>query len=303
MTLVADWRSADAATLRSCYEQEARHWQSELGWDTAETWLTVEHARCTWGLPGLIAFDGPQVQGWTFYTRESDRLEVGALVSRTPATTSQLLESVIEAGKDLPLTSCFMLDRAPDLRPALAREGFEVEEFLYLSRALSADVRGAETESSSSPAGGWRDGDIEAAALLLRAAYSEQQGRHFAPYGRLGEWTRYVRNMVEQTACGILDPWTTRVVRDGKAMRALVLVTAIGPRTAHIAQVAVDPQHRRHGLAERLVTDACARAASMGRHEMTLLVGETNEGARRLYERLGFRQRATFVAARLTRQV
>jgi ribosomal protein S18 acetylase RimI-like enzyme len=303
MTLVADWRSADPATLRSCYEQEARHWQAELGWDTAETWLTVEQARCTWGLPGLIAFDGSQVRGWTFYTRESDRLEVGALVSQSPTTTSQLLESLIEAGKDLPLTSCFMLERAPDVRAALVREGFEVEEFLYLSKPLNAEIEKEAADASSSSAGGWLDGDIEAAALLLRAAYSEEQGRHFAPNGRVGEWTRYVRNLVEQTACGLLDSWTTRVVRDGHAMRALVLVTVIGPRTAHIAQIAVDPQHRRQGLAERLVVDACARAAAMGRDEITLLVGESNQAARRLYDRLGFRRRATFIAARLTRQV
>jgi ribosomal protein S18 acetylase RimI-like enzyme len=263
----------------------------------------VEQARCTWGLPGLIAFDGPHVRGWTFYTRDSDRLEVGALISQTPATTLQLLESVIEAGKDLPLTSCFMLDRAPEVRAALVKEGFEVEEFLYLSKPLNAEIGKEGGDASGSPAGGWLDGDIEAAARLLRAAYSQEQGRHFAPYGRLGEWTRYVRNMVEQTACGLLDPWTTRVVRDGPAMRALVIVTVIGPKTAHIAQVAVDPQHRRHGLAERLVTDAIARAAAMGRGEITLLVGETNEGARRLYERLGFRRRASFIAARLTRQV
>jgi ribosomal protein S18 acetylase RimI-like enzyme len=298
MTLVADWRRADAATLRSCYEQEAQHWRAELGWDTADTWSTVEQARCTWGLPGLIAFDGSDVRGWTFYTRESDRLEVGALVSESADTTVRLLESVIEAGRDLPLTSCFILNRAPDLRAALVTRGFDVEDYLYLSRPLAPAA-----EEPPDADDGWRDGDVEPAAILLRAAYAGQHGRHFAPTGHLGEWTRYVRNMVEQTACGILDPWATRVARDGQAMRALVLVTAIGPRTAHIAQVAVDPRHRRQGLAERLVRNVCARAAAAGQEEMTLLVGETNEAARRLYDRLGFRRRATFIAARLTRQV
>ena len=298
--VVADWRKADASTLQSCYEQEARHWQSELGWDTTETWSTVEQARLTWGLPGLVAFDGPHVEGWTFYTRETDRLEVGALVSNSASTTSHLLESVIEAGKDLARTSCFILDRAPNLRPELVRHGFEVEDFLYLSRRLTPDTDAAAPEKIAGDS--WRDEDVNPAAALLRAAYSPEGGRHFAPHGLRGEWARYVRNMVEQTGCGILDPWSTRVVRAGDTLQALVLVTAIAPKTAHIAQVAVHPDRRRQRLAERLVGEACELAASTGREEITLLVGESNVAARSLYERLGFVPRATFIAAHLQTQ-
>jgi ribosomal-protein-alanine N-acetyltransferase len=82
-------------------------------------------------------------------------------------------------------------------------------------------------------------------------------------------------------------------------MNAVVLVTAIGPKTAHIAQLAVHPDHRRRRLAERLVAGACELAASTGRDEITLLVGESNTAARRLYERVGFTPRATFIAAHL----
>jgi ribosomal protein S18 acetylase RimI-like enzyme len=297
--IVADWRRADPATLQSCYEQEARHWRSELGWDTADTWSTIEEARLTWGLPGLIAFDGPHVRGWTFYTREADRLEVGALVSTTADTTSLLLESVIEAGKDLTRTSCFILDRAPNLRPELVKRGFEVEDFIYMSRPLTREPDASSLPRSTVAGDVWRDDDVDPAAALLRAAYSPDEGRYFAPHGALAEWVRYLRNMVEQTACGILDPWSTRVVRGDRNMNAVVLVTAIGPKTAHIAQLAVHPDHRRRRLAERLVAEACELAASTGRDEITLLVGESNTAARRLYERVGFTPRATFIAAHL----
>jgi ribosomal protein S18 acetylase RimI-like enzyme len=300
--IVADWRRADAATLQSCYEQEAQHWRAELGWDTADTWLTIEEARLTWGLPGLIAFDGPHVQGWTFYTRETDRLEVGALVSRSPDTTSRLLESVLEAGKDLAFASCFVLDRAPNLRVELTRRGFDVEDYFYLSRPLAPAPVDTPLERSRVTADGWRDDDVEPAAALLCAAYTPEAARHFAPHGSAGEWRRYVRNLVDHTGCGILDPWSTRVVRSGNRMTGLVLVTAVGPTTAHVAQLAVHPDHRRQKLAQRLIDEASALAASTGREEITLLVGESNIAARRLYERLGFTRRATFIAAHLQHQ-
>jgi ribosomal protein S18 acetylase RimI-like enzyme len=47
-----------------------------------------------------------------------------------------------------------------------------------------------------------------------------------------------------------------------------------------------------------LLKDAAALAAAAGHEEITLLVGESNRAARRLYDRLGFKPRASFVAAR-----
>jgi ribosomal-protein-alanine N-acetyltransferase len=104
--------------------------------------------------------------------------------------------------------------------------------------------------------------------------------------------------MVEQTACGVFDPFITQVVRDKRGMRALAFITRIGPRTAHLAQFAVHPEERSRGLASRLLQDTMQIAAAAGCDAMTLLVGETNQPARRLYERRGFAARATFVAAR-----
>lgn len=292
--IVTDWREAEPALLRSCYDREAQHWQRELGWDTEQTWSTIEEARVTWGLPGLMALDGPRVDGWAFYTRDGDILQVGGLVSESGDATARMLDEVLKAATNaqLPTVSCFLLEHAADLRTELTKHGFEVEPFLYLAAPLSRIAAPSTTGAS------WREDDVDQAGDLLHAAYSPHAARHFATHGTTGEWRHYISQMIEQTACGIFDPHATRVVRQQCTLRALALMTTIGPRTAHLAQMAVHPNERGKGVAAGLLQEAATLSLSAGRDEMTLLVGESNHPARRLYERLGFTPRASFVAAR-----
>jgi GNAT superfamily N-acetyltransferase len=294
--IVRDWRDADAALLRACYAREQRAWQHDLSWDTTWTWATVEQARVSWGLPGLLAFDDDgTVQGWAFCMPENGRQHVGGLVASSQSATSALLDAILEnqaAGTDI---SCFIRNRAPGLIPALIARGFEVERFEYLTRPLTgADARHA---SAFAAENAWLDADFPGAAALLKASYSSDAGRHFAPGGTVAEWVRYLSGVVHQAGCGQLDRLATRVARDEYGLQALALITSISGKTAHLAQLAVHPDARGCGVALRLVREALACAAQEGRSAMTLLVGEHNDTARRLYASLGFTERAMFIAA------
>lgn len=57
---------------------------------------------------------------------------------------------------------------------------------------------------------------------------------------------------------------------------------------AHITNVAVDPQHQRHGIATRLMYEELLAAREMGAHAVSLEVRVTNWGAQRLYAWFGF---------------
>lgn len=56
----------------------------------------------------------------------------------------------------------------------------------------------------------------------------------------------------------------------------------------HINTLAVHPDWRRRGLASRLLTHVLDDAVRRGADKATLEVRESNEGARKLYERFGF---------------
>ena len=296
--ILRDWRQADARLMQACYAREQRSWQDDLGWDTTWTWATVEQARLSWGLPGLLACDGDgALLGWAFSMPDGGKLHIGGLVASSPAVTAALVEAIVNDPAAVSGVACFVRDRATGLADALAARGLNVERFLYLARPISTDDM-RPREGFNAAADGWRDDDFLAAAKLLQDAYTPQAACHFAPSGTVTEWAKYLSGVVQQAGCGLLDRRATRVARDADGLQALALVTSIGPRTMHLAQLAVHPAMRGCGLATRLLREAIALAADSNASAMTLLVGEENLAARRLYASLGFVARSTFIAAR-----
>jgi ribosomal protein S18 acetylase RimI-like enzyme len=296
---VRDWRDADAADTQLLYAREQDFWVRELTWDASNSWREIEQARTTWGLPGRMAIDHKRtVRGWSYYMPDGETLHIGGIAADTTEATAALVDACLEMANVPPRpvrVSCFVPDRAEGFEAALVERGFSCEHYHYLSRTLtpSPTPGGATAE-------GWRDGDLLDAAELLRTAYGEH-GRHFAPRGTLNEWEHYTRGLVERPGCGDLEPTLTRVVREGDNMIALVLATRVAPGTIHLAQVAVHPGRRREGFARRLVDEACRLAQPRAARQATLLVGDRNTAARKLYESMGFEPRATFIAA--TRQI
>jgi ribosomal protein S18 acetylase RimI-like enzyme len=293
---VRDWRDADAADTQLLYAREQDFWVRELAWDASNSWREIEQARTTWGLPGRLAIDHRRtVRGWSYFMPDGETLHIGGIAADTKDATKALVDACLELAAVPPRpvrVSCFVPDRAEGFEQALADRGFSCEHYLYLCRTLlgSAD-RGAASEAE-----GWRDGDLNDAAELLRTAYGEH-GRHFAPRGTLAEWDHYTRGLVERPGCGDLEPSITRVLRDGGRMIGLVLTTRVAPGTIHLAQVAVHPGRRREGLGRRLVEEACRLSLPRAARQATLLVGENNTAAHKLYTSMGFEPRATFIAA------
>ena len=294
---LVDWRTVPAALLAPLYEAGQRQWLATLGWDRSTDWRAIEHARTTWGLPGLLAVDDHDtVCGWTFVMSDRETLHVGVLCADRPEATEVLVDAVVEMSSACGAArlSTFLFRDAPDVLDVLQHRGFDIEEYLYLAREHGP--AGPRLVGGHVPAAtAWEPHDVTAAASLLREAYG-RQGRHFAPGLTTEEWERYVHNLVEQTACGTLDAAASRVVRGDAGLDALVLVTRISADTAHVPQVVVRPGLRRRGLAGCLLRDAMALAAECGVVRTTLLVAATNIAARHLYAGLGFRGSARFVA-------
>jgi ribosomal protein S18 acetylase RimI-like enzyme len=294
--IVRDWRDADAADTQLLYAREQDFWVRELFWDASSSWREIEQARTTWGLPGRMAIDHKRtVRGWSYYMPDGETLHIGGIAADTKDATAGLLDAALDMASVPPRpvrVSCFVPDRAEGFEAALVERGFTCEHYHYLVRTLphAADGVGAiEAE-------GWRDDDLADAAELLQTAYGEH-GRQFAPRGTLTEWEHYTRGLVERPGCGDLEPAITRVVRDAGNMIALVLTTRVAPGTIHLAQVAVHPGRRREGFARKLVDEACRLAQPRAARQATLLVGDRNTAARKLYASMGFEPRATFIAA------
>jgi ribosomal protein S18 acetylase RimI-like enzyme len=258
----------------------------------------VEQARLTWGLPGSVAFDGDgNVVGWSFHHVQNGVVRIGGLVADTITTTRRLVDHLVEIARSRRAfaITCFVAARAPGLANSLESRGLSCEPFHYMLRPL--DAASADLVEHRSPCETW-DQDIAAAGALLACVYPASESLHFTTSGAVDEWQDYVESLVGQPACGALDAACTIMARDDRGLAGLAIVTTLAPDTAHVAQIAVRRDRQGQGLARRLLREAMQRAARQGRTAMTLLVGDGNARALRVYRGEGFQHRAAFLAAR-----
>jgi ribosomal protein S18 acetylase RimI-like enzyme len=66
----------------------------------------------------------------------------------------------------------------------------------------------------------------------------------------------------------------------------------MAPHTWYVHVLAAYPEHRGRGIGAALLTEADKLAAAAGVSGLSLVVSDTNTGARRLYERSGYREDA-----------
>lgn len=301
-----DWRQLSSSAMAGLYRKEHMHWRRTLAWDTDATWRTVEQARVTWGLPGLVCVnEADEICGWTFFVGRRQYLELGGLVADTAAATERLLEGVVEQARLHSGLRGFIHTRAPGLPESLARHGITLDPHLYLSRLLDPGAGGGlrldtalfrasrARATSTVDVRGWVDGDLDATAALLREAYGEG-GYLFAPANAPSEWREYVDSLVRQTGCGVLSPELSRVIALNGRIQAVAIVTTLSSRTVHLAQLAVAPALRRHGVAAGLMAEVAARARRSGYTLLSLIVSRRNQAACELYRRLGLIERGQF---------
>lgn len=297
MTLV-DWRDVPSAVVQTLLLADQRHALDTLHWDLSPSLEAVELARQRGDLAGLLLYDAKgRPVGWAFYQLANGFLQIGNLSAPTAGGLRTLLHHVL-ASPEAQLAhrvSCFLEARSRSLTSALTRLRFDIERHVYLEASLAT-----RWPSPSRPdARPLELGDAPALVRLLAKGYAgERVAQTFAPNARIDEWAHYAGRLLNGPAAGTWRPDQSFAVStpDGQ-LAAAVVTTEIARGIAHIAQVVVDPEFRRKGLARRLLLTAAAAAISQGAKCVTLMVGETNSRARALYDELGFAHRGAFIHA------
>ncbi|MFN7980606.1 MAG: N-acetyltransferase [Vicinamibacterales bacterium] len=289
------WRELDSRAFQDIWHTLSRRWAERLSWDNTSTWRTIETQRQAGSLPGLALVDNQRVLGWSYFGVHRETLQIGGLEAQTESLTQQLVDALLDVAEpDIAPAGvmCFAFSDAPGLEEALRTRGFTVDRYLYLSRNLAG-----ESAAVVDP-----DWDRRVAVLmpgLLERAYGPPEvTRPFARQGHPDEWREYVGQVLGANACGQFEPRLSAArLSDLGDLDGAVVTTVIGPGAAHIAQVAVRPERRGHGLASAMLHDVIARASADGFASLSLLVNEHNTVARRLYESLGFQGAEHFVSA------
>jgi len=297
-----DWRAWPGEAVEPLIALEVRTWADQLDWDVAEAWSVLEPARASGRLPGFIARDdaGHPI-GWTCFLLHRSCLQVIALVAADAGGTRALVEAVLASpqAESADRIILSVRDAAPALAATLAEQGFETTVYRYLARP-----RGSRYDDRKTPPGvvvrPWAGADAAAIARLCDRAYTpSREVRAFAPNGTQDEWREYIANLLTTPDCGRFLPMASFVVagRHRGEIDGVVLTTSLGPGTAHIAQLAVDPEVRGRGLGRLLVARALAAVEALEFVRTTLLVSAANQQTIAIYRREGFADRAAFVVA------
>lgn len=299
-----DWRDENRTIVAGLYDEEQRRWQRELAWDTRTSWAIVEAGRQRGDVLGWILRDHKgDVRGWTYYVLFEGELQIGALSAERAIDVRELLDGVLDSPEASLASSisCFVFPAPASLVSALRRRRFSVRQSLYLTRRLGTETLDHRPEAANVRVRLYRDVDMLGAVRLLASSYEGAPSAVcFAPHGRLDEWVRYLRQLIERQPCGWFLPEASFVADDpasGRLMGA-VMTTALSPGTAHIAQIVVGPQYARQGVGRTLLTHAFAAAERAGYSAITLMVDEENAPARALYGRQGFVECSAFASAR-----
>jgi ribosomal protein S18 acetylase RimI-like enzyme len=297
-----DWRNAPLDALEPLYRFERARWLTRLHWDNDDTQQMLEQARAAGHAPGLVARDeAGRPVGWAYYLLHHRMLQIGGLVARGGEATRALLDNILRSPEAEMANEllCFAFPTSTALESALSRRRFTVRKYLYLCRTLP----GAEASTplrSGLRIAHWQESDaLDTVRLMSRAYAGVGSARCFAPRGLLEEWASYLAQLIKMPACGrFLPSASLTATQPGDVTPCgVLLATTLHAETAHIAQVAVDPNQRRNGLARDLIETSCALAATSGYRRITLLVAEDNAPARALYAAAGFAPLSHFVYA------
>jgi ribosomal protein S18 acetylase RimI-like enzyme len=293
-----DWRDASPGLLASLYAAERRRWMEDLSWDLGPSLATVEQARAAGELPGVLVCDrrGNPV-GWSFYVLSHGLLQVGGIVADSAGVLRLMLNHICaspEAHMAQGL-SCFLFPVSSSVQSALARQRFALEPYEYLCLDLERNPVAPPASGHGDTLPGprpWRQEDTTGAVRLLARAYAgDPASRCFAPHASLEEWAHYVGQVLSGPGCGrpaLEASFVVPSTETPSGLAGLVLTTFVADETAHVAQVAVDPLQRGHGIATALIQAASSRARAAGARRLTLLVAQHNRAAQTLYAAFGF---------------
>ncbi len=307
MMVCEDWRDVPAADLEPLYAVERDRWQRQLFWDLGPALQVVEQARIAGHLPGLVVRErrGAPI-GWCFYVLGQGVLQIGALTGTTAASLRLMLDRIFRSAESQMAQelSCFLFPVSPSVRAALARQRFALHAHDYMAATLPLGPDGARQDDEASLPGVrlWSPEDSPAAVRLMARAYAgDPTARCFSLHGRLDEWARYLGQLLAGPGCGTFAPDASFVVPSDETpsgLAAFVLTTFVAARTAHVAQLVVDPALQGRGLGRALLARAARTVQEAGAVRLTLIVGSANQPARTLYERAGFSSTGSFCYGR-----
>jgi ribosomal protein S18 acetylase RimI-like enzyme len=315
---IIDIRRFEPKDFANLLEAESRAWHDILRWDFSASARLINSCLRDQRLCGYALVDHGKVRGYCFFFYDGEKGVIGDLfVQPELARLSQethLLEHTLETLLGTP-----GLRRIESQLPHYEREELEAyflprgfQSFLrrFMSLRLkdglepTAERRSGLTAAALRAREGielipWQKSFNDEAAEMLYQSYRQHVDAIINDqYASVRGASRLIQNIFHNQGCGDFLTGVSRMAvhRPTQRLAGILTVTAVRTGTAHIPQVGVGPSFQGLGVGTALMEAAFHDLAQEGFEQVTLTVTDSNAGAVRLYQRLGFETFKTFGA-------
>lgn len=283
--------------LRSLFTREVRLWQETLDWDVAGAIAALERAVDRGGLSGKAIRSGGTIVAYGYYVVEGDRGVISGLVVSPSYRGRDVGSAVLGAMLDdlerrrvRRIETQFICFDAPWLAECFEEHGFRTywREFLRVSIPRPRPRAPVMDDAVFLP---WTTWNLSEMAALMKEAHRGGIDAEMNELYRTSNGCRaLLNNILRQRGCGRSLTEASTVARDRATDLAagFAIVTEIGRRHGHLAQVAVAPAFQNRSIGLRLLTHTFSRVAELGLDTLSLMVSRGNDRALGLYRSLGF---------------
>jgi ribosomal protein S18 acetylase RimI-like enzyme len=310
---IVDIRQYDASDFAALLAAESEAWRASLHWDYAGSARLIATCLNERRLTGYALVDQRRITGYSFFLYEAEKGLIGGLyVERDTETHGRallLLEHVLETLMATPgirrIEAQLPHFSAQELEPAFAPRHFKsyLRNFMLLPLApprahqgASLPARTGNSLRAGQPADAFsvepweRRYERQAVSMLYHTYRDHIDAVINDQYSSTAGAARLVENIVQLRGCGefITRASSVAIHRSTRKLAGVLALTAVRPATAHIPQIAVAPEFQGVGLGSLMLKSAFEELQREGFHEVSLTVTDMNQGAVRLYERLGF---------------
>jgi ribosomal protein S18 acetylase RimI-like enzyme len=317
---IIDIRRFEVSAFSELLNAESRAWNEGLYWDFTASARVISNCLKEKRLSGYALLLDGIIRGYCFFFCDGEKGLMGDLfVTPLPAGLDRVLELLEHANETLLATPG--LRRVEAQLPHYTFEDLE-DNFTswnytgYRRRFMAlflpewrphACSASSSSDSTRRPTGSLDEFWItacdkkyarEAAELLFGAYYNHVDAKINDQYSSLAGATRLLDNILHYQGCGEFLEQVSKVAihRTTRKLAGVLTVTAVRSDTAHIPQIAVARTLQGIGLGTALLESAFNDLVRAGYQRVSLTVTDTNAGALRLYERLGFKTFRTFGA-------
>lgn len=309
---VAVLKPSDLQRLEPVFDQEIECWKRELHWDFRPSAQLIRKFVRSQSLPGYVLESGRgDVVGYTYYIANHPVGFIGDLFMSDPHSSlegyQELLSAAFEALTGHPRVErieCQIIPFNQSLESLFEARGFRALPRYFLTYDLRAQSEEEVGEARGFQVERWQRRFFESAARTVQDSYRSSPDFHLCfDYQSLEGCSRFLRNLIDNPGCGTFQPGTSLVALDEHSEICGVVVTSlISPDTGMIPQISVRRDWQGRGVGSYLMRRYFAMARRQGLKRVTLSVSAANQGAYRLYERMGFEVQKTFHAFLWTRE-